>query len=178
MIFLIYSFSFLFFFFHSWFGLKRQAAFVLCIPKTARSLATIAPHDRLFFFLIPLAVEHPKNGYHFRDTMRSATANGFSPKPPVASRTKTCSRAWILPCMSNAHHHFAARYSQRSLRIHGEIEQKHLQRRRLELLITHIPRNNAMLKIRVSIEKQGENGRQKKEKGKGKGSAAKPDAFA
>ena len=97
MIFLIYSFSFLFFFFYSWFGLKRQAAFVLCIPKTARSLATIAPHDRLFFFLIPLAVEHPKNGYHFRDTMRSATAKGFSPKPPVASRTKTCSRAWILP---------------------------------------------------------------------------------
>lgn len=65
MIFLIYSFSFLFFFFYSWFGLKRQAAFVLCIPKTARSLATIAPHDRLFFPLIPLAVERLKNGYHF-----------------------------------------------------------------------------------------------------------------
>ena len=47
------------------FGLDGKAAFVLCIPKTARSLATIAPHDRLFFPLIPLAVERLKNGYHF-----------------------------------------------------------------------------------------------------------------
>jgi hypothetical protein len=35
--------------FSSSFGLEgKQAAFVLCIPKTACSLATIAPHDRLF----------------------------------------------------------------------------------------------------------------------------------
>jgi hypothetical protein len=74
-----------------------------------------------------------------------------------------------------------ARYSQTKSRIHTAIKQKHrrfLKGRRLELLITHIPRNNAMLKIRVSIEKQGGNGRQKKEKGKENGSAAKPDAFA
>jgi hypothetical protein len=30
-------------------GKADKSAFVLCIPKTARSLATIVPHDRLFF---------------------------------------------------------------------------------------------------------------------------------
>jgi hypothetical protein len=46
--FFIYSFFFILLLSSS-FGLKRQAAFVLCIPKTARSLAITVPHDRLCF---------------------------------------------------------------------------------------------------------------------------------
>ena len=54
-------------FFYSFFVLGWTAKRLLyyVYQNLQRSLATIAPHDRLFFPLIPLAVERLKNGYHF-----------------------------------------------------------------------------------------------------------------